>query len=209
MLSVADYAVQEILRDGGTVTIRAIRPDDKERLARMFAALEPRSIYMRFFHQKQELSEEDFGGSPRSTTPARPHWQRRSAPRGGGEHRRVGALLRERPKRRGRVHGGGGLSTSRHCEPPAASLGAGRASEQHGATRGRCSRGERAHAPGVPRQRAGHNDDAGRWCRARDAASRRSPTRYVSAGNAASGLPRGGSRRRRSRGPRNSPRRAT
>lgn len=38
------------------VTIRAIRPDDKERILKAFRALEPGSVYLRFFFHKKEVS---------------------------------------------------------------------------------------------------------------------------------------------------------
>ena len=41
------------------ITIRAIRPDDKERLVTAFEALDHRSIYLRFFGHKRELSGEE------------------------------------------------------------------------------------------------------------------------------------------------------
>jgi RimJ/RimL family protein N-acetyltransferase len=47
------------LRGGDRVAIRAIRPDDRERLVRAFQGLDRRSIYQRFFFHKRELSEED------------------------------------------------------------------------------------------------------------------------------------------------------
>jgi GNAT superfamily N-acetyltransferase len=43
----------------GGITIRAVRPDDKERLVTAFKALEPRSIYLRFFSLKKELSDRE------------------------------------------------------------------------------------------------------------------------------------------------------
>jgi GNAT superfamily N-acetyltransferase len=47
-------------RSGGeVVTIRAIRPDDRVRIVKAFEALEPRSIYLRFFGPKRELSAEE------------------------------------------------------------------------------------------------------------------------------------------------------
>ena len=39
--------------------IRAIRPDDRERLVRAFHALDGQSIYLRFFFHKRELSDKD------------------------------------------------------------------------------------------------------------------------------------------------------
>ena len=58
-LKAAQYLVRETLNDGSAVTIRAARPDDKERLVTGFRALAPRSIYARFFHAKTELSEQE------------------------------------------------------------------------------------------------------------------------------------------------------
>ena len=45
--------------DRDAVTIRAIRPDDRVRIVKAFQALEPRSIYLRFFGPKRELSAEE------------------------------------------------------------------------------------------------------------------------------------------------------
>jgi GNAT superfamily N-acetyltransferase len=55
----AQFLVRETLNDGSPVTIRAARPDDKERIVTAFAALAPDSIYARFFHAKTELSEQE------------------------------------------------------------------------------------------------------------------------------------------------------
>ena len=52
-----DYAVEEILRDGGSIHIRAIRPDDRERLADHFHRLSERSVHLRFQGAKRGLSE--------------------------------------------------------------------------------------------------------------------------------------------------------
>ena len=41
------------------ITIRAVRADDKERIVRAFKALDRHSIYLRFFHHKKELSDEE------------------------------------------------------------------------------------------------------------------------------------------------------
>jgi RimJ/RimL family protein N-acetyltransferase len=51
--------VTETLKDGTVVTIRAIRPDDKSRIAAAFRNLEADSIYTRFFRFKSELTEEE------------------------------------------------------------------------------------------------------------------------------------------------------
>jgi GNAT superfamily N-acetyltransferase len=40
-------------------TIRAVRPDDKQRIVRAFRTLDPRSVYLRFFSYRKELSEQE------------------------------------------------------------------------------------------------------------------------------------------------------
>jgi RimJ/RimL family protein N-acetyltransferase len=50
------YCVAETLRDGTDVTIRAVRPDDVQRLSNAFAGLERQSVYTRFFALKKALS---------------------------------------------------------------------------------------------------------------------------------------------------------
>ena len=47
------------LRDGTPVCIRAIRPDDKERLRIAFERLSPGTVYRRFFHPKKALTSEE------------------------------------------------------------------------------------------------------------------------------------------------------
>ena len=58
-MNAAQYLLQETLNDGSVVTIRAVHPDDKQRIVNAFLALEPRSIYARFFHAKTELSAQE------------------------------------------------------------------------------------------------------------------------------------------------------
>jgi GNAT superfamily N-acetyltransferase len=53
------YAVEEILRDGRSIHIRAIRSDDRERLADHFQYLSARSVDFRFMGMKRHLSEAD------------------------------------------------------------------------------------------------------------------------------------------------------
>ena len=48
-----------VLRDGTAVCVRAIRPDDKERLRIAFARLSARSVYRRLFHSVKELTADD------------------------------------------------------------------------------------------------------------------------------------------------------
>jgi RimJ/RimL family protein N-acetyltransferase len=45
------------LKNGTAITLRAIRPDDRERLRTAFGHLDPGTIYTRFFGAKRELSE--------------------------------------------------------------------------------------------------------------------------------------------------------
>ena len=47
------------LRSGAAAIVRAIRPDDRERLQTAFRALDPESVYLRYFSYKHELSEAD------------------------------------------------------------------------------------------------------------------------------------------------------
>ena len=55
----AHYSAEEILRDGGSIYVRAIRADDRERLLRHFKELSEDSRYHRFFGVKRSLSEAD------------------------------------------------------------------------------------------------------------------------------------------------------
>ena len=47
------------LRGGRVAVVRAIRPDDRDRLQAAFHALEPESVYLRYFSFKNELTEAD------------------------------------------------------------------------------------------------------------------------------------------------------
>ncbi len=47
------------LRGGRVAVVRAIRPDDRDRLQAAFHALEPESVYLRYFSFKQALTEAD------------------------------------------------------------------------------------------------------------------------------------------------------
>ena len=48
-----------VLRHGKPALVRAIRADDRERLQAAFHALEPESVYLRYFSYKVELTEAD------------------------------------------------------------------------------------------------------------------------------------------------------
>jgi GNAT superfamily N-acetyltransferase len=52
-----DFHVDEALRGGRRITIRAIRPDDRERLRQAYRRLSPEAKYLRSFAYKDDLSE--------------------------------------------------------------------------------------------------------------------------------------------------------
>ncbi|HEY2105605.1 MAG TPA: GNAT family N-acetyltransferase [Candidatus Binataceae bacterium] len=54
-----NYSARDILADGGSILIRAITPEDRERLRDHFYRLSPESAYFRFMGFKKRLSEED------------------------------------------------------------------------------------------------------------------------------------------------------
>ncbi len=56
---IANYSVTERLRDGQSVTIRAIRSDDKGRMVDALREASPESLYRRTFSVKRDLSEAD------------------------------------------------------------------------------------------------------------------------------------------------------
>ena len=51
------FSLLAVLRNGTPVTIRVMRPDDRERLVAAFAKLERDSIYVRFFSFRKEIPE--------------------------------------------------------------------------------------------------------------------------------------------------------
>jgi RimJ/RimL family protein N-acetyltransferase len=59
MIDARHYRVDEALRSGLPVTIRSIRPDDKDALRDAFRGLEARTIYLRFFSHKKDLTDEE------------------------------------------------------------------------------------------------------------------------------------------------------
>ena len=56
-----DFSRPAQLRSGTPVLIRAIRPDDRERIIAAFHKLDQETIYTRFFSAKKELSAGDLG----------------------------------------------------------------------------------------------------------------------------------------------------
>ena len=57
MSDAQNYHVADKLKDGTAVTIRAIRPDDKDRIVEAFKNLKAESVYTRFFRHKSELTD--------------------------------------------------------------------------------------------------------------------------------------------------------
>src|SRR5580698_9708998 len=53
----AHYSFEEVLRDGGSIHVRALRPNDRERLLDHFKGLSQQSRYYRFFGLKRSMSE--------------------------------------------------------------------------------------------------------------------------------------------------------
>jgi GNAT superfamily N-acetyltransferase len=57
------YSVRETLRNGLEVTIRAIRPDDRDALLAAFRELDPKTIRFRFFGPKKDLSDRELAAA--------------------------------------------------------------------------------------------------------------------------------------------------
>jgi RimJ/RimL family protein N-acetyltransferase len=53
------FEATETLKNGVTVRIRAIRPADQAGIIEAFGKLDPESVYTRFFHAKQSLSNQE------------------------------------------------------------------------------------------------------------------------------------------------------
>ena len=53
------YAANALLKDGGSIHVRAIRADDRDRLMDHFQRLSARSVYYRFFGAKRRLTEKE------------------------------------------------------------------------------------------------------------------------------------------------------
>jgi RimJ/RimL family protein N-acetyltransferase len=57
MPKAADYSTKERLRDGRTIEIRALRPDDREEMLAAIGRTSPQSLRRRFFGPKRGFSE--------------------------------------------------------------------------------------------------------------------------------------------------------
>jgi acetyl coenzyme A synthetase (ADP forming)-like protein len=58
---VQPYSSEAILRDGSSIAIRSLGPDDREHVLAVFRRMSPVSVRHRFFTSKLELSESDLG----------------------------------------------------------------------------------------------------------------------------------------------------
>ena len=58
-----NYSARETLRNGLEVTIRAIRPGDRDALLAAFRELDPRTIRLRFFGPKKDLSDRELAAA--------------------------------------------------------------------------------------------------------------------------------------------------
>ncbi len=116
-----DFATSHVLRNGTSILIRAVRPDDEERVRLAFGELERTSIYTRFFGYKKALTAAELKQATNVGRCAVGH----DRFRWGGNHYwgRTARSQRQIPWRRGGVHRRGGLSRTRNCELPLGSLG--------------------------------------------------------------------------------------
>jgi GNAT superfamily N-acetyltransferase len=59
MINAENFKISDKLKNGTPVTIRAVRPDDKQKINEAFTNLEPDTIYTRYFRYKKRLSDEE------------------------------------------------------------------------------------------------------------------------------------------------------
>jgi RimJ/RimL family protein N-acetyltransferase len=59
MIDAKNFTAQETLKNGLQVTIRAIRPDDRDDFLAAFNELDERSIYLRFFTDNKTFTEKE------------------------------------------------------------------------------------------------------------------------------------------------------
>ncbi len=57
LIDLRHYLVEERLKDGTQVTLRAVRPDDGSKIRRAFEGLGRETIYTRFFGYKSDVSD--------------------------------------------------------------------------------------------------------------------------------------------------------
>ena len=57
MQDLRNYAEKETLKDGTIVTVRAVRPDDGDKIHKAFKSLDRATVYSRFFGYKADVTE--------------------------------------------------------------------------------------------------------------------------------------------------------
>ncbi len=70
-LTLESDGIEVILRNGQSLRIRLVRPDDKKRMEELFNRLSPRSRYLRFQYSKDHMTEEDLRHFTESAPPRR------------------------------------------------------------------------------------------------------------------------------------------
>lgn len=58
-MDVKNYSAEEILKNGLSVTVRAIRPSDRKEFLTALKEIDDRSIYLRFFTLKKNFSDKE------------------------------------------------------------------------------------------------------------------------------------------------------
>jgi GNAT superfamily N-acetyltransferase len=59
MMDVKHFKISDKLKNGTPVMIRAVRPDDKQKINEAFMNLEPDTIYTRYFRYKNQLTDDE------------------------------------------------------------------------------------------------------------------------------------------------------
>ena len=59
MVDAREHYLEDTLRDGRSIVIRATKADDRDRVRTAFSKLERQTIYTRWFSHKKELSESE------------------------------------------------------------------------------------------------------------------------------------------------------
>ena len=59
MIEAKNYSVEEVLRNGQVITIRAIRPEDSTILREEFPEVDQHSLYLRFFQNKAKITDQE------------------------------------------------------------------------------------------------------------------------------------------------------
>jgi hypothetical protein len=59
MVDAAKYAAVELLRNGRSIEIRALRPDDRDDLIAAVGRISAQSLYRRFFGARRQFTEQE------------------------------------------------------------------------------------------------------------------------------------------------------